>query len=772
MPGRRFGPRWVTPLLVTLTVLLTVDSVQAQNATLSGFVTDARDGQPLEGASVALRDPAGSDDQVPRYGAAANADGLYLVRSIEPGRYALTISFIGYESVHDTLTLEADASQIRSAALLASEEALDEVLVQDERQHGMARITAGHQRITPEEIELVPSPDISADLANYLTTLPGVVTAGDRGGQFYVRGGEPSQNLVLLDGMVVYQPFHVLGFYSAFPADVINRVDLYAGGFPARYSGRLSSVIDVTSRYGNNRRFAGMASASPFTSAVRVEGPLVPAHASFLFSARESMLEHGAERLIGKEMPFQFGDLFAKVYGPVSRNSRLSISALRTHDRGRIGEDVGGAAPEEIRWRNEAVGARWMLVPSLIPAIMNVHFSRSRHHTEMGPVDNPIRISTVSHARVAVDASFDEGRYAWEGGFDALLADAENHLDGLFQLPEISGKSFVEFGFYVQPSYEIGDGLRLMPSARLQWYQIKIDPFFEPRIRLTWDRGAHHFSGAIGMYNQELVGITDRRDVANVFTVWSVIPRPEDREDDSRAGRIGKAVHGMAGYRGTPLSWLEVSVEGFYKHMENLFVAEWTAFPWLTTRLHPASGRTAGLEARLEVRREPFYAFINYGLSSTLYRTKYEAIRYWFDQESLSFRPPHDRRHQVTALASMAWKGFDFSARWTFGSGLPYTRPLGFDSFVLLDRAGSIFDMERSRRVIYDRPFNAVLPTYHRLDLSVERTFQLAAAALTLQGSLINTYDRRNLFYLDMFTMRRVDQLPIVPSFGIRVSFE
>jgi hypothetical protein len=91
---------------------------------------------------------------------------------------------------------------------------------------------------------------------------------------------------------------------------------------------------------------------------------------------------------------------------------------------------------------------------------------------------------------------------------------------------------------------------------------------------------------------------------------------------------------------------------------------------------------------------------------------------------------------------------------------------------VLLDQAGSIFDMERSRRVIYDRPFNAVLPTYHRLDLSVERTFQLAAAALTLQGSLINTYDRRNLFYLDMFTMRRVDQLPIVPSFGMRVSFD
>lgn len=737
---------------------------RAQSATLSGFVTDATDGQPLGGASVALHDPANGDG--PLYGAVANSNGLYLIGNIEPGTYALTISFVGYESVQDTLVLSGYVR--RSAALEPSEEALDEVLVQAEREHGMARITAGHQRIRPEEIELIPSPGISADLANYLTTLPGIVTTGDRGGQFHVRGGEPSQNLVLLDGMIVYQPFHVLGFYSAFPADVLNRVDLYAGGFPARYSGRLSSVIDVASRYGNNRRFEGMASASPFASAVRVEGPIVPGHASFLFSVRESMLERGAEQLIGREMPFRFGDMFAKVYGPVSRNSRLSITALQTHDRGRIGEDVGGATPDEIRWRNSAVGANWMLVPRTLAVIMNVHVSRSEHQTELGPEDDPLRMSNVTHTRVAVDASFDEGRVAWEGGFEALLADAANHLDGVFQLPEISGKPFTEWGFYAQPIYELGGGLSIMPSARLQWYQIKIDPFFEPRLRMTWDRGSHHFSGALGMYNQELVGITDRRDVANVFTIWSVVQRPKDSGADPRAGRLGKAIHGMVGYRGTPLSWLEISVEGFYKHMENLFVAEWTSFPWLTTRLHPAKGRTAGFEARIELRREPFYAFINYGLSNTLYHTKYEAIQYWFGTESLSFRPPHDRRHQVNALLSAAWKGFDASVRWTFGSGLPYTRPLGFDHFVLLDRAGSIFDMQRSRRVIYDRPFNAVLPTYHRLDVSVERTFHLAAAALTLQGSIINAYDRRNLFYLDMFTMRRVDQLPLVPCSSSR----
>lgn len=417
-----------------------------------------------------------------------------------------------------------------------------------------------------------------------------------------------------------------------------------------------------------------------------------------------------------------------------------------------------------------------MIAPRILPVIMNVHLSHSRHRTELGPANKPLRSSRIRHTRFSIHGLFKKDRVSWEGGWDGLISgEAINRLDGVFHLPEVSAKPFLEFGFHAQSSFDLGRGLVLAPGARLQWYQVRIDPWLEPRLRATWDRGRHHFSAAVGMYNQEVVGLTDRRDVANVFTIWSIVPLPEDddNERDPLVGRLGKSVHGLLGYRGTPNPWLEVSVEGFYRRMQNLFVAEWTAFPALTTRLHPARGRLIGVEARVEMRRAPFYAFVNYGLSSTLYHTKYEAIRYWFDTESLAFRPPHDRRHQVNALASVSWKGFDASVRWSFGSGRPYTRAVAFDSFVLLEgRAASIFDLMRSRRVIYDRPFNAVLPTYHRLDISVERTFRLSRAALTLQGSVINLYDRRNLFYLDQFTARRVDQLPFVPSFGIRVDFE
>lgn len=738
-------------------------------ARLTGFITDASDGQPLAGSTIALHTP-GAEDEAPLYGTAANGDGFYLIAGITPGTYLVTVSFVGYASVRDTLGLTADARASFDAALPPAEAKLGEVLIRGAREHDMARVTAGHQRIRPQDVGLVPSPDVSSDLANYMTALPSVVTTGDRGGQLYVRGGEPSQNLVLLDGMVIYQPLHVLGFYSAFPTDILSTVDFHAGGFPARYAGRLSSVLDVASRNGNNRRFAGKASASPFMSSVQLEGPLVPDHASFMLSARESLLERGGEPILGEELPFRFGDLFAKVYGPVTRTSRMSVTALRTHDRSTIGEDSG--ASEEIRWRNEAIGLKWMFVPSMMPAIMNVSLSRSRHHTEFGPDADPIRISSIEHTRISASASFERDRSSWDGGWEVLLADATNHLDGTFQLPETSASSFVEFGFYLQPTYQLGGGLRVTPSLRLQWYNIKIDPYFEPRLRATWDLGAHHLSAAAGLYNQEVIGITDSRDVANTFTVWSVVPRLEGNEENPLAGRLARAAHGLIGYRGALLPGLDVSIEGYYKSIANLFAAEWTAFPSLTTQLQQAEGSAMGMDARLEVRRGNLYGHVNYGLSSTRYRTNYEAIRYWFESESFTFRPPHDRRHQVNALVGSTWSGFDFNVRWTFGSGFPFTRPLGFDSFAFVDRAVSVTEMIRMRRVIYDRPFGDVLPTYHRLDVALARTFSFAAADVTLQGSLINVYDRRNLFYLDIFTMQRQDQLPFVPSFGIEVSFE
>lgn len=780
-------------------------SALAQTASVSGFVTDAANGQPLGGATVALYRVTEGYGGVPAYGTATDANGVHLIRRIEPGRYLLEVSFVGYRAHRETLELSANDTRTVTVGLAPDEEALEEVLIEAERQHGAARITAGHQRIRPEEIELIPAPDISSDLASYLSTLPGVVTTGDRGGQFFIRGGEPSQNLVLLDGMIVYQPFHVLGFYSAFPSEIVERVDFFAGGFGAKYASRLSSVIDVSARAGNNRRFAGMASASPFSGALRFEGPIVPGHASFLVSARQSLIDRTAETWYGESMPFEFSDVFAKVHAALGGRDRVSAAVFRTNDRGTLVAEIGDNEEQEIRWENEGGSLRWLMLPRSMPVVAELTLSRSMHGMEQGVPTDTVRSTVVRNTRLALDATFSEGaffgsRSTTAAGWEVIFEHTRNELGGLFQNVESRGLGVTTFGVYVEPDLALTSDIRIQPGMRMQWYSVRQMPYLEPRLRAKWDRGVHHVSGAVGLYHQHVLGLNDRRDAASVFTAWTGVPRVVDRPARVRdvrqigpqtfsvsiplneeldhiggeliRGRLGAALHGLLGYRTELTPWMEVSLEGFYKRVTNLFVGELTPLPRLTTRLLPATGRSIGFEARAEIRRRPWYAYITYGISITNYAADGRAISFGYGNERIRYRPSHDRRHQINTVVSATLGGFDIGVRWQFGSGLPYTHPLAFDGFVLVDRIDTVFDLDHSRRVLYDAPFGAELPTYHRLDASIEKTWNVRRAALTLQASAINLYDRRNIFYVDTFTLARKDQLPFVPSLGLMVAFE
>ena len=735
-----------------------VPAALAQTATVRGFVTEASNGEALQGVNVVLEDASGTP-----LGAATNNDGLYVVAGLSPGRYVLRVSFIGFQTHRDTLHLAAREVRVVDIALEEAEEELGEVIVEAEQEGQAADLTAGLQTIQPYDIEQVPGPDLAGDFANYLTTLPGVVIIGDQGGQFYIRGGEPTQNLVLLDGMLVYQPFHVLSFFSAFPSDILNSVDLYAGGFGARFGGRISSVIDATSRNGNNQRFAGAVTASPFIVGARFEGPVdEKGRFSFLLSGRQSVVEDGAANLIDRPVPFLFNDLFAKVHGVVNRNSRVSITGLKTYDRGTVGEDTGSGPPDEVRWRNEALGGRYLFLPGNLPILAEFLVSYSRFNNELGSSDAPIRTSTTSRINSEVNVTHYTTFADLRWGLFARTLELRSELGGLYQDLRLAREFVTEAGLYVAPEFKLGEQMLLTPSLRIHNFPSKRQAYLEPRFRAVWTQGKHQVSGAAGLFHQEIVGINDRRDAASTFTAWTAVP----------IGEVPQAFHLLLGYQRQLARGLEVSVEGYYKKLFNLFIAEWTALPRLTTRLQQADGRVLGLDFRVELRRPRFYGYINYGLSSVEYEARQASLQLWFGSETYRFRPAHDRRHQINMLASTSLAGFDLSARWQFGSGLPFNRALGFDGFLLMDGSVNPFEDQGDRRVIYERPFNGILPTYHRLDLSVERTFELKQGRIVAQGSLINVYDRANIFFLDVFTLQRADQLPLIPSFGLKVEMD
>lgn len=741
-----------------------------QPSLLSGFVSDDTDGQAIELANVVLM-----QEGTVITGAVTNQDGIYVLRRIEPGTYTLIVSFIGYEQYSVTLSLDDGRNNRHNVRLQPDAAQMDEVLVQSERLGGAARITAGQQTIRAEDLELIPSPDVTPDLLNYLTTLPGIVSLGDRGGQLFVRGGEPTQNLVQIDRMLVYQPFHVLGFYSAFPGDILSKSDIYAGGFGSRFGGRISSVLDILTRNGNNRSLAGAVGISPFVSSIRLEGPLIPRRVSLLASLRESVIEQGAGQYIDAPMPFEFGDMFGKLHVEVSSKSRFSISYLRTHDRGILNEEFeDSVVPEEVRWKNEAYGLRWVVLPRFISATTEFNLSHSRLDTQQGPSGLPSRRSAINSTHIGIDVSFQGVRVDGHAGVSIRINSLDSQLDGVFQNIELKRVSLDEAAQYVALNFKWPGGLNIQPGIRVQFYQVDIDPRLEPRLRIVWNRGRHQLSGAAGIYNQEIVGVTDRRDAASVFTAWTSIPQPTQRNlnRDIRAGRLPSAFHAIAGYRFTPSDQFELSLEGFHKDITNLFVPEWTAFPQFTSNVQPATGQSQGFDFRAEWRHPSFYAAINYGYSNTRYRAEQFQLALWYGEERLRYRPPHDRRHQMNMIAHWELWGMDMNVKWEMGSGLPFNRALGFDAFILVDDLIDVREIPGAQRVIYERPYNGLLPAYHRLDASVSKSWQLSRAKLTLQGSVINIYNRRNLFYLDIFTLNRVDQLPIVPTLGLQVSFE
>ena len=742
-------------------IFLTVNLAQAQNAVLRGFVRDASDGQPMQSVNVIL-----TDDGDAFIGASTDRDGFFALSGIPPGRYYLVASFIGYTSHRDTLDFAPDDISTYNFELRLSEDLLDELVVESEREgSGVAGLTGGLQSITPREIALIPSPDISGDLASYLAALPGVVASGDQGGQLFIRGGEPTQNQVLLDGMTIFQPFHLIGFYSAFPSSILNVTDVYAGGFGPRYGGRLSSVIDISTRNGNKRRVAGEISAAPFISAALLEGPIVSGRVSALISGRFSVIDQGAERILDRPLPYDFNDQFFKLHADLSQNSQASISALRSYDSGVIGaldKSDADTTRNNVKWTSQAFGARYILLPSRIPVQAELLLSFSSVENTFGQPKEPSRSSNSQEINLSANVTHYNRRIDVSWGLHARFSELSSELGGVFQNLDQDTEFVSEAGGYILFDVKGREGLSFQPGVRFSSFPSKGRNFIEPRVRLVYNLSIHQFSMAGGIYHQEIVGLTDRRDAGDVFTAWTTSP----------FGKVPRAIHGLAGYQIRPTSWLRLAAEGFYKSMNNLSIAEWSSFPRFTTQLQSADGNVIGLDSRIEINRGAFYGFINYGYAKVRYQAQQSEIEYWFGSSEYEFSPPHDRKHQLNAVGSLTWKKFLLNVRWQYGSGLPFSQALGFDEFILLNGPTDLFEQHGDTRVLYTYPYGGRLPSYHRLDVSLERTFEVSQnTAVSIMASATNSYDRTNLFYIDLFTLERLDQLPFIPAVGLKLEF-
>ncbi|MDA0873956.1 MAG: TonB-dependent receptor [Bacteroidetes bacterium] len=743
---------------------LAVGPAHAQDVT--GRVLDAETRDPLPGATVVLlRDGAQQGGQI------TDLQGRYRFSDLAPGIWVLEASFVGYEAVRDTVSLPCAGAL---DFLLPPQRALMEELIVESQRGDTERFRAGLETIRPEDLKRVPTPGATYDLAGYLLTLPGVVTTGDRGGQLFVRGGTPTQNLILLDGMRIFQPFHVVGFFSAFPADIVSSADVYAGGFNARYGGRISSVIDIRTRNGNKERVAGSASLSPFLSGMLLELPVKKGEASLLFSARESLIDRVAPDLLGQELPFRFGDRFAKFHAFLNQTSSLTLTALRSSDTGNLRSGDEGDPDAGIRrstWNNEAYGVRYTYIPPEAAVMTEFSVYYSSLDSRYRQTEQDVRSADVSELSLNI-------------GFTYLLGPNQINFGihgttHFFDFDSGLGRSQVSTGVssggaFFEGRYELNQRVQVEPGVRIEAFSRGLRRTVAPRLRLTLlPSGAgsrHRLSLAWGRYHQQIVGLNNEQDVSDVFTVWTASPRGTP---------VPMARHYIAGWHVRPVRGVELTVEGYRKDLSDLSFPVFSDEVGLTAEFSQVNGRAEGVDLKAEISRQRLYLSASYGYAIVEYHRPAQRSRAIFIAGTghsvllpdLSFNPPHDRRHQVGALARLAFGRWTLGAQWQFGSGLPFTQVNGYYTSIEIDGPDDTGYLEDTGQTFVSRAgaYGGRMPIYHRLDLTLERTFLLRHADLTFQAGAINAYDRANIFEYNVFTGNRVDQLPIIPSVGLRV---
>src|ERR1035437_5545709 len=282
----RLGIKYI---FLSLVFCLLYNLACSQSGNIRGFVYTKDNGEPALFTSVFLKGT--------KIGANTDINGFFSITKIPAGTYTLMATYIGYDSANEVITVTANQIINKKYYLTKGTIQLQEVVLTAEQQSKKEDTKVSVQKIDPVMINKLPSVG-APDIAQYLQVLPGVVFTGDQGGQLYIRGGSPVQNKVLLDGMIIYNPFHSIGLFSVFDNDIIKNADVYTGGFGAEYGGRTSSIMDITTRDGNKKRLSGKVSASTFGAKAMIEGPLKKltedgkTSSSFLFSAKTSYLPY------------------------------------------------------------------------------------------------------------------------------------------------------------------------------------------------------------------------------------------------------------------------------------------------------------------------------------------------------------------------------------------------------------------------------------------------------------------------------------------------
>lgn len=757
----------------------------AQKGNIRGFVYDKKTGEPAMFCTVILKGTT--------YGANTDVNGYFSITKLPAGKYTLLTTQIGYDTAYAQIDLKNGQVITRKLSIGEAAVKMKGFTVSADRQEQETQVKMSVTKLTPKEMDKLPAIGGEPDLAQYLQVLPGVIFTGDQGGQLYIRGGSPIQNKVLLDGMIVYNPFHSIGLFSVFDTDIMRNADIYTGGFGAEYGGRISSIMDITTKDGNKKRLTGKLHGSTFGAKALLEGPIKKStsldqgSSSFIVSAKHSYLDQVSPVIYDyvdtAGLPYSFTDLYGKVSFNSANGSKLNVFGFTYLD------DVDYPGVSKLDWDAYGIGTNFLLIPGKSKTLIQGNISYSSYLITQSEDDGRPRQSGIDGFNMGMDFTTFDGNNQARYGFEILGFNTEFQFFNQVNREISQNESTTELaGFFTYRIVTGKDGaLVIEPSFRAHYYA-SLDNFSpEPRIGIKYNLGEKkdfRLKAAGGMYSQNLISANSDRDVVNLFYGFLSGPSnlqktftDEDGNTRDVNHKLQKSIHAIAGFEYDFNQNFGVNVEGYYKRFTQLTninrnklfddIPENNDKPEIQKKdFILETGDAYGVDFVFRYNIQQLSVFAVYSLSRV---TRWDGIQ--------TYAPVFDRRHNVNFVGSYEFgenRDWQFDVRWNLGSGFPFTQTQGFyEKFTFNE--GVDFDYTSANGQLgiqYAEINQGRLPYYHRLDLSLKKTFVLSEnSTLEATASITNTYNRANVFYFNRVSYERVNQLPILPSVGLSWTF-
>ncbi len=749
---------------LTLIILFSLSNFAQEKFTVSGSVKDNTNGEDLIGVNVLIKELSG-------VGSATNVYGYYSL-TVPAGNYTLIFKYVGYNTIEETIEVSKDI--VINKELIPESAELMEVkvtAVKDDENIKSNEIST--IKFDPKEIETIPVIFGEKDILKTVTLLPGVSTAGEGNSGFFVRGGGTDQNLILLDGALVYNASHLLGFFSVFNSDALKDINLVKGGMPAEYGGRVSSVMDIKMKEGNSKGLSVSGGIGTISSKLTVEAPIVKDKGSFMISGRRTyadvFLNFAPDENI-KNSTLYFYDLNLKANYTVSEKDRIFLSGYFGRDRFGFQDQFGfdwGNATGTVRWNhiyNSKLFSNTSFIYSNYDYRINIGAAGFSFGSSIQDFNLKQDFQWFANDKHNVKFGFNAVHHTFSPGEVTVTADAPLQASEVQKSLGFEGAAYISDEFKISPLFNVVYGLRYSNYAALgngdvfeydetgevintQTYNkgevVKWYHGIEPRLAMNYIINDVSSVKASYARNNQYVHLLSNSTTGSPTDIW--LPSSNNIKP-----QISDQVT-LGYFRNFKSNMFEFSVEGYYKTLDNLIDyrvgAELNFNAQVEGDLVYGEGRAYGTEFLIRKKKGDLTGWVGYTLSRSQRQFKEINNGEWFSARQ-------DRIHDISIVLMYSFsERIKASTSWVYYTGDAVTFPNGK------------YEMDGTTYYYYSERNGYRMPNYHRLDVGVTfygKKFKTVTDPITKvevqkvkkfqsnwNVSVYNAYARENVFSIN-----------------------